>query len=212
MWTYLLRRLGLAVGLLWVVATVLFFSIHLLPGDPALLILGGDAAQAEPVPETLLPNLVRRARETQRRRTRAVVALAAAAALVVSAGAVTVVTVVQDDQETVAQGTPSEPPQQMAPLGDVPVAASLSLTGVDWGTRLELTCSYEAWGDPDGAAGPTYALIVKNSAGHSEQVATWRALPGREMSLDAATATGRDDIRSVEVLTADGRPVLELQL
>jgi peptide/nickel transport system permease protein len=47
-WTYLLRRLGLAVALLWVVATVLFFSIHLLPGDPALLILGGDAAQASP--------------------------------------------------------------------------------------------------------------------------------------------------------------------
>ena len=46
--TYLLRRLGLAVVLLWVVATVLFFSIHLLPGDPALLILGGDAAQASP--------------------------------------------------------------------------------------------------------------------------------------------------------------------
>jgi peptide/nickel transport system permease protein len=46
--TYLVRRLGLAVVLLWVVATVLFFSIHLLPGDPALLILGGDAAQASP--------------------------------------------------------------------------------------------------------------------------------------------------------------------
>ena len=48
MWTYLLRRLGLALVLLWVVATVLFFSIHLLPGDPALQILGGDAAQATP--------------------------------------------------------------------------------------------------------------------------------------------------------------------
>ena len=48
MGTYLLRRLGLAAVLLWVVATVLFFSIHLLPGDPALLILGGDAAQASP--------------------------------------------------------------------------------------------------------------------------------------------------------------------
>jgi len=47
-WTYILRRLGVAVVLLWVVATVLFFSIHLLPGDPALLILGGDAAQASP--------------------------------------------------------------------------------------------------------------------------------------------------------------------
>jgi peptide/nickel transport system permease protein len=45
---YVVRRVGVAVGLLWVVATVLFFSIHLLPGDPALLILGGDAAQASP--------------------------------------------------------------------------------------------------------------------------------------------------------------------
>jgi peptide/nickel transport system permease protein len=48
MWTYVLRRLGLSLVLLLVVATVLFFSIHLLPGDPALLVLGGDAAQASP--------------------------------------------------------------------------------------------------------------------------------------------------------------------
>jgi peptide/nickel transport system permease protein len=37
--------------LLFVVATFLFFSIHLLPGDPALLILGGDSAQ--PTPEQI---------------------------------------------------------------------------------------------------------------------------------------------------------------
>jgi peptide/nickel transport system permease protein len=48
MWRYLLRRLGASVGLLLVVATILFFSIHLLPGDPVLLILGGDAAQPTP--------------------------------------------------------------------------------------------------------------------------------------------------------------------
>ena len=51
MWTYLLRRLGASVALLLVVATILFFSIHLLPGDPVLLILGGDAAQ--PTPEQI---------------------------------------------------------------------------------------------------------------------------------------------------------------
>ena len=48
MWTYLARRLALSCLLLFVVATVLFFSIHLLPGEPALLILGGDAAQVTP--------------------------------------------------------------------------------------------------------------------------------------------------------------------
>lgn len=48
MWTYVLRRLGLSLLLLVLVATLLFLSIHLLPGDPALLVLGGDAAQASP--------------------------------------------------------------------------------------------------------------------------------------------------------------------
>jgi peptide/nickel transport system permease protein len=47
-WTFLARRLALSCLLLLVVATVLFFSIHLLPGEPALLILGGDAAQVTP--------------------------------------------------------------------------------------------------------------------------------------------------------------------
>jgi peptide/nickel transport system permease protein len=48
---YILRRSGLSFVLLFVVATILFFSIHLLPGDPALLVLGGDAAQ--PTPEQI---------------------------------------------------------------------------------------------------------------------------------------------------------------
>lgn len=51
MWAYILRRTGLSLVLLFLVATILFFSIHLLPGDPVLLILGGDAAQ--PTPEQI---------------------------------------------------------------------------------------------------------------------------------------------------------------
>jgi len=51
MWRFLLRRTGASFVLLLVVATILFFSIHLLPGDPVLLILGGDAAQ--PTPEQI---------------------------------------------------------------------------------------------------------------------------------------------------------------
>ncbi len=51
MWTYIVRRLLLSALLIFVVATILFFSIHLLPGDPALLILGGDSAQ--PTPEQI---------------------------------------------------------------------------------------------------------------------------------------------------------------
>jgi peptide/nickel transport system permease protein len=48
---YLARRLSIAVVLLWVVASVVFFSVYLLPGDPAHLILGG--MDANPTPEQL---------------------------------------------------------------------------------------------------------------------------------------------------------------
>ena len=51
MWKYVLRRVGVSLLLLFMVATILFFSIHLLPGDPILLILGGDTAQ--PTPEQI---------------------------------------------------------------------------------------------------------------------------------------------------------------
>jgi peptide/nickel transport system permease protein len=45
---YLVRRTALSALLLFIVASLLFFSLHLLPGDPALLVLGGDAAQPTP--------------------------------------------------------------------------------------------------------------------------------------------------------------------
>lgn len=51
MQTYLARRFVIAVVLLWVVASVVFFSVYLLPGDPAHLILGG--MEANPTPEQL---------------------------------------------------------------------------------------------------------------------------------------------------------------
>ena len=48
---YLVRRMLTALGLLWVVASIVFFSIYLLPGDPAHIILGG--MDANPTPEQL---------------------------------------------------------------------------------------------------------------------------------------------------------------
>jgi len=53
---YLVRRLASAALLLWVVGSIVFFSVYLLPGDPAQLILGGLAAHPSPA-------LLRRVRE-----------------------------------------------------------------------------------------------------------------------------------------------------
>ncbi|MET0853963.1 MAG: ABC transporter permease, partial [Microterricola sp.] len=43
-----LLRLAGAVFVLWAVATLTFFAMRLIPGDPALAILGGPGSQASP--------------------------------------------------------------------------------------------------------------------------------------------------------------------
>ncbi len=48
------------------------------------------------------------------------------------------------------------------------------------------------------------------AAGREEQVATWKGLPGKTMRLTGATATGRTDITTVEVRTADGKVLFTL--
>ena len=95
------------------------------------------------------------------------------------------------------------------PVGAGPVKAAVALTGVAWGTKLDLTCSYASVGaggsgyDEDTLS--AYALVVHTREGATEQVATWKALPGRTMRLTGATATGRTDITTVEVRTTEGR-------
>jgi hypothetical protein len=99
----------------------------------------------------------------------------------------------------------------MVAVRDVGMQASLAFTGVSWGTRLDLTCTYKA--TPTGYPEPptrTYSMVVHTRDGRAEQVATWRALPGRTMQLTAATSAAPGDITSVEVRAADGEPVLRL--
>ena len=172
----------------------------------------------EPAPQTLLPALVREVRRAQRRRTWVAAGLtaglAAAAALVVTIGTLGVTGYLAPDHPTPPpppSSTTTEQSRPMVPLDHQPISADLAMTGVPWGTRLDLTCRYAVDGDGWGwSAGSTYALFVRTRDGRVQQVATWRGLPGRTMLITAATATGRDDIASAEVRTADGTLVLRL--
>jgi hypothetical protein len=99
----------------------------------------------------------------------------------------------------------------MTPVGPEPISGWLSLTQVGWGTRLDLECSYaqesDAYRDPSWS---TYTMYVHTVDGGTEQVASWKAVPGKTMRLSAATASDVDDITNVEVRTAAGATVLEL--
>jgi hypothetical protein len=190
-------------------------SVRELAGLPGLLarvdpeVLENPPRQ-EPVPATLLPALVREVRRSRRRRTWATVGLAAA-------GVAAAVAAFVSSGVTGGQGTPAAQPaptvsltadQPMRPLGQASLRAHVGFQSVAWGTRLDLVCSYKAgWEEtwPE-----TYTLVVRSRGGRAEQVATWRAVPGKTISLEAATDTRRKDISSVEVRTAGGRPVLRL--
>jgi len=169
----------------------------------------------QPVPDTLLPALVRRVRRTQRRRAWIAGGLVAAAAAI-AVGAVGVATLGGDDSPPVAGPSPSSgpttaAPEPMRPVGAEPVSGWVSLTQVGWGTRLDLTCSYAEAGDAGyhDEGPPTYTMYVTTAAGGTEQVASWKGLPGKTMHLTGATSADADDIVSVEIRGND-EPVLEL--
>ncbi len=172
--------------------------------DPVVL---EEADAEEAVPDTLLDSLVAEVRRTGQRRTRRAVGLAAAAVLVATTGAVAATDVLRPSAPpaaTVATGTP------MTKIGYVPMTARVALSSRAWGTELQLSCRYGPT-QGSGTGAPGYALVVHTKDGRTEQVATWRAVPGRWMHLDAATSVPRGQIASVEVRLPDGTPVLRLR-
>jgi hypothetical protein len=189
-------------------------AVRQLAGLPGLLsrvdtTVLDDAPADEPVPDFLLPNLVREVRRSRRRRF--LIVGAAAAAAVVAVLALALPGLLDDDKTAPPVAVPAG--QAMTTIGGAPVHAKLALEPVTWGTRLQLACTYDpddaAWGNDDGPHRVTYTIVVRTRDGQTEQVGTWRSLEGRTMHLTAATAANRQDIAAVEVRTTDGRTVLE---
>lgn len=203
-------------------------SVRSFAGMPGLLDLVDPAVLADPpadppLPATLLPSLTRAVEVRSRRRVLVAAGLAAAAAAVV---ALAVPAVLQRAEAPVSgPGTSTSSPQspaspdtgdevetrEMAPLGDVPIEASLGLEQVTWGTRMLLTCTYDK--DSVELELPEkvdYLMWVTAADGRSEQVGSWTSVSGTTMEVPAATSVPRDDIASVEVRTVDGRVVLRM--
>lgn len=173
----------------------------------------------DPVPATLLPALLRVVRQAQRRRawTSAGLAAAAAAAVVValtvgqSGGDETATPTDPGATSSPADPSPSDAPQRMQPVGEVPVRADVTLEQVTWGTRLGLVCTYDTQSvsyelPPE----VDYTLYVRTRDGRAERLGSWRSVDGLPMRLTAGTAATAEELKSVEVRTADGRVVLRL--
>lgn len=184
-------------------------SVRDLAGIPGLLAGLGEASFGEPddvppVPETLLPQLLREVRR-RRRRTRLLAVAGVAAALLLVATLTALVVGGRAEAPPVA----APPAQTMTQVDQDLLTASVSLEPVTWGTRMHLTCRYS--GPPPTGGGGSYALVVHTRDGGTQQVATWQAVPGRTLQLDAATDADPADIASVDVvLTGTDRRLLTI--
>ncbi len=163
---------------------------------------------ADPVPETLLPAVVAEASRPRGRRTAALVAAAVVALLLATVG---VTAALVDDSGSDESATPSTsesttPAQRLTSLGN-PSTGWVSLTEKAWGTRIDLTCTYEG----KLTERTTYVLVVQPVDGAPQQVGTWEADLGQEVHLTMATSVATDDIATVEVQTESGYQVLRLE-
>lgn len=156
-------------------------------------------AVAEPVPDTVLPSLLRAVRRERRRRRGVVSALGAlAAACIVTLALI----VAQPD----AKPTPRQG-QAMSAVVASPVQATALVTDVAWGTRIQLTCRYASSYEPE----RDYSLVVVDKHGVQHPAGSWQLVPGKPMTFIGGTALRRDEIASVQITLAD-HPVLQLSL
>jgi anti-sigma factor RsiW len=179
------------------------------------------AVRDDPVPPSVLARALHRAvleeRRERRLRTARWFTATALGAAAVTVGFITVLDQGAGDPPPAAQTpvpTATQPPAPTAQLAfeptvDTSLSANASLREVAWGTKIQLECAYPAEDGADQFADQGgYSLVVHDTAGQSQQVATWNAVAGRELTIDAATAVRGDDIQSLEVRSHDGTTIL----
>jgi hypothetical protein len=186
-----------------------------LPGLMSRVSIDQLTAEPEPVPETLLPSLARAVRRERRQRRLVVGVAAGAAACLIAVGGVAIT---RPDLPARPQATSATPTTSstsstanlaMTAVVPSPVTATARLVDMAWGTRIDLTCAYRTNGVYP-AAGAPYAMVVIDRHGTAEQVATWTALPNRELTVMGASSRSRRDIAAVEIRTLNGQAILRL--
>jgi predicted anti-sigma-YlaC factor YlaD len=175
-------------------------SVRELAGLPGLLArVDAPAAvlDAGPPPPELLPSVLRRVRRG--RRIRNVVTSVSAAVAVSACVALGVVA---------AWPAPTAPQTiAMTALGQFPVRADARLDTFDWGTQVDMSCSYTG-----GRSGGEYLLVAIARNGTETQLATWKAVPDNTARIVIGTALQRSDLAALEVRGGTGRPLLRLTL
>ena len=175
-----------------------------LAGIPGLLsrVSPDDLADPVPVPDTLVPGLLRSVRRSGRRRRLVVGALSAAAVLLAVAGTALVVDRANDAGSTNDRATMTA----MSAVVDSPVTARASLVAHAWGTEVSMECRYDdetAWSRP-------YDLVAIDDSGKSYDIATWVVGPSKTASISGSVPVQPEHIDRLEIRLTSGQPLLRL--
>lgn len=158
-----------------------------------------DVRDPGPLPDTLLPGLMRNVNRERRRRRWLTGSLAAVAAACVTA---LVVLLWPTGSEPTSPGLAF---QKVVPS---PVSATATLVSRGWGTEIDLQCKYESsveqW-EP-------YKLVVVDTAGGRHDAGSWTLAPGHAIEFTGGTALPEPDIARVEITRETGQPILQLTL
>jgi Putative zinc-finger len=173
-------------------------------GSEDLLDALGADAPAGPMPETLLPGLLRRAGVRRRRErwlTTAVSGLAVASlvALLIAVW------------PSSGPGAGGSNPQALKALVSTPLRATAAVTTVSWGTRISLNCDYYGAARGQGN-GVSYGLTVIAKDGSRHTLGTWTVAPGRHTTFTSGTALPGSALRTIEITSQDGTAVMALNL
>jgi putative zinc finger protein len=175
-------------------------SVRELAGLPGLLArvdTPATAPDAGPPPPDLLPAVLRRVRRG--RRIRFAVTTVSAAVAVSACVALGVVA---------AWPAPAPPPSvAMTALGQFPVRADARLDAFEWGTQVDMSCSYTG-----GRSGGEYILVAIARGGAETVLATWKAVPDNTARIVIGTALRQADLSALEVRLGSGRALLRLTL
>jgi hypothetical protein len=86
------------------------------------------------------------------------------------------------------------------------MTAIISLSGHEWGTGIEMTCTYGE--RPGNATSESLAMVVVSRDGRSAQLASWVGLVGVSASPRGSTSTPIDQIAAVQVVSTETGNVL----
>lgn len=168
--------------------------------DPQVLSQGGTGPAR--LPQLLRSVTAQRRRQTRVRRWRLAVVAAAAALLGVAA------TTAGTGLAGGFGASGEQPPMAaMEPVVSVvPVAAEVATEPVTGGTEVRMTC----WYPPVAYDAPasTFRLVAIGPDGESEQLGSWRAAPGDEVTMTGMTRFTGGELVRLELHSAAGTALL----